>query len=108
LGRQVGPLAAAGLCALRHGPSRLLLDHSHARRVAEALSTVRGVTVDLASVQSNIVMVGTGGKSTSPTSPRPSQHVTSFVEFWYDRQEKLKVMVWGRGEYRTLFLEHTR
>jgi len=61
--RQVGPLAAAGLCALRHGPARLLLDHAHAKRVAAALDGVPGVSVDMHSVQSNIIMVDTGERN---------------------------------------------
>jgi threonine aldolase len=45
--RQAGVLAAAGLVALRHGPSgmieRLAEDHANARRLAEALSQLPGV-----------------------------------------------------------------
>ena len=56
--RQVGVLAAAGLLALREGPSRLALDHARARRVAEALASLPPFQLDPGVVQSNILMVG--------------------------------------------------
>jgi threonine aldolase len=59
--RQVGVLAAAGLLALRDGPARLSLDHEHARRLAGALAALPGFGVDLAAVDSNIVMVDLEG-----------------------------------------------
>jgi threonine aldolase len=54
--RQAGILAAAGLYALDHNFSRLSEDHAHARLIAERLSKERGVRLDLATVQSNIVI----------------------------------------------------
>lgn len=54
--RQVGILAAAGLYALAHHRDRLHEDHSNARRLAEGIADVRGVRIDLDSVQSNIVI----------------------------------------------------
>lgn len=56
--RQVGILAAAGLHALEHHRARLVEDHANARRLAELLAEVPGLTVDPARVQTNIVMVG--------------------------------------------------
>jgi threonine aldolase len=53
--RQVGILAAAGLFALEHNVGRLAEDHANARRLAEGLSEIDGITVDPAAVQSNIV-----------------------------------------------------
>jgi threonine aldolase len=53
--RQIGGLAAAGLEAIRHGPARLADDHARARALAEGLQGVPGVTIDLHSVQSNMV-----------------------------------------------------
>ncbi len=52
--RQAGVLAAAGLMALREGPTRLAEDHRRARQLAEALLNA-GYGVDLASVQTNMV-----------------------------------------------------
>jgi threonine aldolase len=54
--RQSGILAAAGLYALDHNLSRLADDHANARLLAERLAGLRGVKMDLATVQSNIVI----------------------------------------------------
>jgi threonine aldolase len=54
--RQSGILAAAGLYALGHNVARLIDDHAHARLLAEHLARLAGVRLDLASVQSNIVI----------------------------------------------------
>ena len=54
--RQSGILAAAGLWALDHNLSRLPEDHANARLLAERLVGLRGVSLDLATVQSNIVI----------------------------------------------------
>ncbi|HXR10309.1 MAG TPA: GntG family PLP-dependent aldolase [Candidatus Acidoferrales bacterium] len=59
--RQAGVLAAAGLLALERSPSRLHIDHENARCLAEQLSELRGVKIDLKSVQTNIVMVDVHG-----------------------------------------------
>src|SRR5580698_11615191 len=45
--RQAGVLAAAGLIALEQGPKRLHEDHANARLLAEALSHMDGVEIDL-------------------------------------------------------------
>jgi threonine aldolase len=54
--RQSGILAAAGLYALEHNLARLAEDHANARLLAERLVELRGVGLDLATVQSNIVI----------------------------------------------------
>ena len=54
--RQSGILAAAGLHALDHNFSRLVDDHANARLLAERLAGLRGVRLDIATVQSNIVI----------------------------------------------------
>jgi threonine aldolase len=62
--RQAGILAAAGLIALEYGPGRLHEDHANARLVAEALSKLEGVAIDVDSVETNIVIFRlTGGRS---------------------------------------------
>ena len=53
--RQAGIIAAGALYALEHNRDRLVDDHTNARRFAEAAAELGGVTVDLASVQTNIV-----------------------------------------------------
>ena len=54
--RQVGVLAAAGLVALERMVDRLAEDHVNARTLAEGLAKLPRITVDLASVQTNIVI----------------------------------------------------
>ncbi len=55
--RQVGILAAAGIVALERMVERLAEDHANARRLGEGLAKLPGLRVDLASVQTNIVIV---------------------------------------------------
>jgi threonine aldolase len=59
--RQAGVLAAAGLIALESGVARLADDHRRARRLAEGLARVPGLSIDLATVQSNIVRFDVAG-----------------------------------------------
>jgi threonine aldolase len=54
--RQSGILAAAGLYAIDHNLERLVEDHTNARLLGERLAGLRGVYLDLATVQSNIVI----------------------------------------------------
>jgi threonine aldolase len=56
--RQAGILAAAGLYALDHHVERLATDHANARRLAEGLAALPGVEIDLARVETNIVVFG--------------------------------------------------
>lgn len=54
--RQSGILAAAGLYALDHNIDRLAADHANARAIAELLAGLPGIALDLATVQTNIVV----------------------------------------------------
>ncbi|MHB1021197.1 MAG: threonine aldolase family protein [Acidobacteriaceae bacterium] len=54
--RQAGVLAAAGLIALEEMPKRLAEDHANARLLAEAVSELKQVEIDLEAVQTNIVI----------------------------------------------------
>lgn len=54
--RQVGILASAGLIALEKMPARLHEDHANARLLAEALSQIECVDIDIESVETNIVI----------------------------------------------------
>ena len=56
--RQVGILAAAGSYALDHHLKRLSDDHANARLIAERLAQSRRVQLDLATVQTNIIVFG--------------------------------------------------
>jgi threonine aldolase len=55
--RQAGIIAAAGIVALERMVDRLAQDHDNARRLGEGLAKLPGLVVDLASVQTNIVIV---------------------------------------------------
>lgn len=55
--RQAGVLAAAGIVALTEMVDRLAEDHANARFLAESLAEMPGLTVDLDSVQTNIVVI---------------------------------------------------
>jgi threonine aldolase len=54
--RQVGVLAAPGLVALEEMPQRLHHDHANARRMAETLVEDEEIELDLATVETNIVI----------------------------------------------------
>ncbi|MBI2461857.1 MAG: aminotransferase class I/II-fold pyridoxal phosphate-dependent enzyme [Candidatus Rokubacteria bacterium] len=54
--RQVGVLAAAGIVALERMVDRLAEDHANAKRLAEGISRMPGIRVDLSRIQTNIVI----------------------------------------------------
>ena len=54
--RQAGIIAAAGIVALDKMVDRLADDHRNARTLAEGIAKLPGVKIDLASVQTNIVI----------------------------------------------------
>ena len=61
--RQAGIIAAAGIYALQNNVQRLGEDHANARFLAEGLRNLPGITVDVETVQTNIVffdIAGTG------------------------------------------------
>lgn len=53
--RQAGVLAAPGLIALNEMPQRLIEDHLNAQKLAQALSAIDCIEIDLASVHINMV-----------------------------------------------------
>lgn len=53
--RQSGILAAAALYALDHHVERLAEDHANARRLGEALAELWGISIDLDTVETNIL-----------------------------------------------------
>ena len=65
--RQAGVIAAAGIVALERMVDRLAEDHANARALAEGVARLPGLSVDLASVQTNIVIFGVerGGAAAS-------------------------------------------
>jgi len=54
--RQAGVIAAAGIVSLERMVNRLAEDHATARTLAEGIARLPGLRVDLASVQTNIVI----------------------------------------------------
>ncbi len=54
--RQAGILAAAGLIALEQMPARLHMDHANARLLAEAVANIPTLSIDMETVQTNIVI----------------------------------------------------
>ncbi len=61
--RQAGILAAAGLYALDHNLARLKQDHANARAIAERLAASPRVVLDLATVQTNIIVFRLAGSA---------------------------------------------
>ncbi len=53
--RQAGIIAAGALYAVENNRDRLVDDHTHARRFAEAIVGLDGLSVDMRSVQTNLV-----------------------------------------------------
>jgi threonine aldolase len=59
--RQAGIIAAGALYALNHNVERLADDHANARRLAEGLAAIDGITLDPASVETNLVFFDVAG-----------------------------------------------
>ena len=57
--RQVGVLCAAASFALESHRERLVEEHAHAKRLAARIAETSGYALDLASVETNIVIFGT-------------------------------------------------
>ena len=66
--RQAGIIAAGALYALKNHRERLAEDHANAHLLAEGLSQVEGIEVDLDSVQTNIIVFQTPGTSAAALS----------------------------------------
>lgn len=64
--RQVGILAAAALVGLETMVSRIAEDHVNARRLASGIAALRDGAVDVAGVETNIVMVRTQALGFTP------------------------------------------
>jgi threonine aldolase len=55
--RQVGIIAAAGIYAIENNIARLSDDHENAWFLAESISEIDGIYIDLDSVQTNILVI---------------------------------------------------
>ena len=61
--RQAGIIAAGALYALENQRDRLADDNANARRLAEGLAAMDGITIDLDAVETNIMYFYVEGKS---------------------------------------------
>lgn len=59
--RQAGIIAAGGIYALRHHIDRLAEDHERARRLADGLAGIPGITLEPERVETNIVIFDVSG-----------------------------------------------
>jgi len=64
--RQAGIIAAAGIVALEQMVDRLAEDHANARRLAEGLAEIAGLSVNLERVQTNMVYFDLLDRSLEP------------------------------------------
>ena len=65
--RQAGILAAAGIYALEHNIARLTEDHRHASRLAQILHKIPSVSLNVAHVETNIIVFEVKDDGRSPT-----------------------------------------
>jgi len=89
--RQAGVLAAAGIEALDNMVDRMADDHANARRLAEGLADMPGFAVNLASVQTNIVI---WNLTTDRATP---QEVAKRL-----RAQGVKISAIGGGQFRAV------
>lgn len=65
--RQTGVIAAAGITALQEMVDRLAEDHENARRLAEGLAGIGGLSIEPAKVQTNIIYFELDEERMTPT-----------------------------------------
>ena len=83
--RQAGVIAAAGVVALERMVARLAEDHANARALAEGLARLPGLAIDLATVQTNIVILRVDGRA-------GAARATDLVRGCADRKVKVHAM----------------
>ena len=92
--RQAGIVAAAGIVALNEMVDRLIDDHANAKKLAEGLASIPGISIDPAHIKTNIVFfditrsdmtadelvnqLGEEGVRMSPTGPQRLRAVTHY------------------------------
>ncbi len=91
--RQVGVLAAAGIVALEQMTGRLGDDHANARRLAEGLSRIEGIHLDLNQVQSNMVFFWL-----DEALPYDAPALAAVLE----REHNIKIQVTGPRRFRAV------
>ena len=71
--RQAGVLAAAGLYAVEHHVERLAEDHANAKRLAEGIAVLKGVKLDPATVQTNMLFASIAPEQAQPLAAHLKQ-----------------------------------
>ncbi len=74
--RQSGVLAAAGIFALENNVLRMAEDHANAKLFAKSISNIPGVSIDISSVETNIVIFSV--ENTGMTAPQIAEQLMSF------------------------------
>jgi len=68
--RQVGIIAAAGIYALDNHIERLKEDHQNAKRLAQGLKEIKGISIDPEEVETNILIFDVAGTGITPIQIR--------------------------------------
>ncbi|MEM6782704.1 MAG: GntG family PLP-dependent aldolase [Bacteroidota bacterium] len=79
--RQVGLLAAAALYALDHHRDDFAADHARARRLAETVAALPAFAIDLAAVETNIVLFDTVAHDAAPVLAALDERGVRMVAF---------------------------
>ncbi|WP_274652166.1 low-specificity L-threonine aldolase [Paenibacillus humicola] len=87
--RQAGVIAAAGIVALTRMTERLKEDHDNARLLAQGLSEIPGLRIDMASVQTNMVFGAIAD---------PGRNAGQLAEFLANRHIRINVL--DAGHFR--------
>ena len=91
--RQAGPLAAAGIVALRTMIARLADDHARAKRLARALAALDHTLVDPDQVETNLVKVALPARGAA-------------AQQWSERLERANIRVSPCERYALRFVTH--
>jgi len=91
--RQAGIIAAPGIIALEKMVDRLREDHANARLLAEGLAKIEGISVNLATVQTNIVQVDVS-----------SLEITS--EFFVSKLREKKILALSMSKHAVRMVTH--
>ena len=78
--RQAGVIASAGIYALENNIERLSEDHKRARAFAESINNMKPFSVNLETVQSNIVFISVEKGSTKRKIEELSKHGVGILD----------------------------
>ena len=108
--RQTGILAAAGILALTDMTKRLTDDHDNAKLLARLISDIPGVTVDMESVQINMVFASFDWENLTDLKPwliergiiigDPTGNVVRFVTHYSIEKEDVETLAALLKEFR--------